>query len=364
MASLADLAAQSNAIAQQNNPEFAALNTIVQSRVMPFQNLGEFVQNTLEPERNRQHQKQLQDQAFKNQQKLQADNELRQLNDELKRNGYQPVNDVTTARQQLGRLYEQNTPEIGIQGLPYANSPSGSGMPLGGIGGNGTINPQTGAGIANPFAQTGGNFSDILPYSDRQVMNSALNTARRNAIVSGDFTEYNKLNNQLVQQTQDALLNTIPNTNNIIRDKNYDGIGSSFIDFVKATTPERVDRATALQKAYPFIKPNLQKADEDNWTERGRLAQIQRDVEDQVNKHLDYLTQEGLTSVAKNENVMRDLAMRGIVDIISQTLPGSSLNDVDIATKDGLTFNILAPSLGKNIIVRKMGNGLSIIGVE
>lgn len=361
MASLADLAAQSNQVAQQNNPEFAALNAIVQSRVIPYEGFGKFVQETLEPERNRQHQKQLQDQEFKNQQKLQADNELRQLNDELKRNGYQPVNNVFTARQQLGRLYEQNTPEIGIQGLPYANNPSGSGMPLGGTG---TINTQTGAGIANPFSQTSGSFSDILPYSDRQALNSALNTARRNAVVSGDYTEYNKLNDQLIQQTQDTLLNSIPNTNNSIRNKNYDGFGSSFIDFIKATTPERVNRASSLQKAYPFIKPNLQKANEDNWTERGRLAQIQRDVEDQVNKHLDYLAQEGLTSVSKNESVMRDLAMRGIVDIISQTLPGSSLNDVDIATKDGLTFNILAPSLGKNIIVRKMGNGLSIIGVE
>ena len=364
MASLADLATQSNAVSQQNNPEFAALNTIIQSRVMPFQNLGEFVQNTLEPERNRKHQKEIQAQAFKNQQKLQAANELRQLNDELKRNGYQPVNSITTARQQLGRLYEQNTPEIGIQGLPYANNPSGSGMPLGGIGGSSIINQQTGSGLINPFAQTGGSFSDVLPYSDKQVLNSALNTARRNAIISGDYTEYKKLNDQLVQQTQDALLNTIPNTNNIIRDKNYDGFGSSFIDFVNATTPERVDRAASLQKAYPFIKPNVQKAEEDSWTERGKLAQMQRDVEDQVNRHLDYLAQEGLTSVAKNKNVMRDLAMRGIVDIISQTLPGTSLNDVDIATKDGLTFNILAPSLGKNIIVRKMGNGLSIIGVE
>lgn len=361
MANLSDLAAQSNTIAQQNNPEFAALNTIIQSRVIPYEGFGKFVQDTLEPERNRQHQKQLQDQEFKNQQKLRADDELRQLNDELKRNGYQPVNNVLTARQQLGRLYEQNTPEIGIQGLPYANNPSGSGMPLAGIS---TINTRTGAGIANPFAQTGGNFSDILPYSDRQVMNSALNDARRNAIVSGDFTEYNKLNDQLVQQTQDTLLKSIPNTNNVLRDKNYDGFGSSFIDFIKATTPDRVDRATAFQKAYPFIKPNLQKAREDNWTERGRLAQIQRDVEDQVNKHLDYLAQKGLTSVIKNESVMRDLAMRGIVDVISQALPGSSLSDVDIATKDGLTFNILSPSLGKNIIVRKIGNGLSIIGVE
>lgn len=361
MANLSDLAVQSNAVAQQNNPEFAALNTIVQSRVMPFQNLGEFVQNTLEPERNRQHQKQLQDKAFKNQQKLLANDELRQLNDELKRNGYQPVNDVTTARQQLGRLYEQNTPEIGVQGLPYANNPSGSGMPLGGVG---AINPQTGAGIANPYTQTGGNFSDILPYSDRQVMNSALNAARRNAIVTGDFTEYNKLNDQLVQQTQNALLNSIPNTNNVISEKNYDGFGSSFVDFIKATTPERVDKAIATIKAYPFIKPDYQKAKDDNWTKRGEMAQVQRDIEDQLNKHLDYLAQEGLTSVLKNKNIMRDLAMRGIGDIISQTLPGSSLNDVDIATKDGLIFNILAPSLGKNIIVRKMGNGLSIIGVE
>ena len=361
MANLSDLAVQSNSIAQQNNPEFAALNTIVQSRVMPFQNLGEFVQNTLEPERNRQHQKQLQDKVFKNQQKLLANDELRQLNDELKRNGYQPVNDVTTARQQLGRLYEQNTPEIGVQGLPYANNPSGSGIPLGGVG---AINQQTGAGISNPYAQTGGSFSDILPYSDKQALNSALNDARRKAVITGDYTDYNNLNEQLVQQTQNALLNTIPNTNNAIREKNYDGIGSSFVDFIKATTPERVDRAASLQKAYPFIKPDYQKAKDNNWTKRGEMAQIQRDVEDQLNKHLDYLAQEGLTSVTKNKSVMRDLAMRGIVDIISQTLPGSSLNDVDIATKDGLTFNILAPSLGKNIIVRKMGNGLSIIGVE
>lgn len=82
MTSLADLAAQSNAIAQQNNPEFAALNTIIQSRVMPFQGFGEFVQNTLESRRNRQHQKQLQEQAFKNQQKLDADNYRRSLEHE------------------------------------------------------------------------------------------------------------------------------------------------------------------------------------------------------------------------------------------------------------------------------------------
>lgn len=360
MVSLSDLAAQSNAIAQQNNPEFAALNTIVQSRVIPFEGFGKFVQETLEPERNRQHQKQLLEQQFKNQQKLQADNELRQLNDELKRNGYQPVNNVTTARQQLGRLYEQNTPEIGIQGLPYANNPSGTGLPLPNFG----VNTQTGAGIANPYTQTGGSFSDVLPYSDKQVMNSALNAARRKAVITGDATEYNNLNEQLVQQTQNALLNRIPNTNNAIREKNYDGIGSSFVDFIKANSPERVDRAASIQKAYPFIKPDYQKAKENSWTTRGEMAQIQRDIEDQLNKHLDYLAQEGLTSVINNRNVMGDLVMRGINNIITQAIPGASLSDVDIATKDGLIFNILAPSIGKNIVVQKMGNGLAVIGVE
>ena len=364
MASLSDLAAQSNQVAQQNNPEFAALNAIVQSRVIPYEGFGKFVQDTLEPERNRQHQKQLQDQNFKNQQKLQADNELRQLNDELKRNGYQPVNSVITARQQLGRLYEQNTPEIGIQGLPYANNPSGSGLPLPNFGGNGGVNTQTGAGVANPYAQTGGSFSDILPYSDKQALNSALNAARRKAVITGDATEYNNLNDQLIQQTQNALLNRIPNTNNAIREKNYDGFGSSFVDFIKATSPERVDRASATKEAYPFIKPDYQKAKEDNWTTRGEMAQIQRDIEDQLNKHLDYLAQEGLTSVINNRNVMGDLVMRGINNIITQAIPGASLSDVDIATKDGLTFNILAPSIGKNIVVQKVGNGLAVIGVE
>lgn len=90
MTSLSDLAAQSNQIAQQNNPEFAALNTIVQSRVMPYEGFGKFVQETLEPERNRKHQtqlldqqfrhqKQLQDELFKHQQKLDADNYRRSL---------------------------------------------------------------------------------------------------------------------------------------------------------------------------------------------------------------------------------------------------------------------------------------------
>lgn len=364
MASLSDLAAVSNQVAQQNNPEYAALNQIVQSRVMPFEGFGKFVQETLEPERNRQHQKQLQDQNFKNQQKLQADNELRQLNDELKRNGYQPANNIITARQQLGRLYEQNTPEIGIQGLPYANSPAGTGLPLTNFGGNGTINAQTGAGVPNPYAQPGGSFSDILPYSDKQALNSALNAARRKAVVTGDYTDYNNLNEQLIQQTQNALLTRIPNTNNAIREKNYDGIGSSFVDFITATTPERVDRATATTKAYPFIKPDYQKAKDDSWTKRGEMAQVQRDIEDQLNKHLDYLAQEGLTSVINNRNVMGDLVMRGINNIITQAIPGASLSDVDIATKDGLTFNILAPTTGKNIIVQKVGNGLAVIGVE
>ena len=79
MASLSDLAVQSNAVAQQNNPEFAALNTIVQSRTMPFNGFGEFIRNTLEPERNRQHQKQLLEQQFKNQRQLDADTYRRSL---------------------------------------------------------------------------------------------------------------------------------------------------------------------------------------------------------------------------------------------------------------------------------------------
>lgn len=364
MASLSDLSAVSNQIAQQNNPEYAALNQLVQSRVIPYEGFGKFVHETIEPERNRQHQKDMLEQQYKYNKKLNADNELRQLNDELKRNGYQPANDIITARQQLGRLYEQNTPEIGIQGLPYANSPAGTGLPLPNFGGNGSINTQTGAGIPNPYAQTGGSFSDILPYSDKQVLNSELNAARRKAVVTGDYTDYNNLNEQLIQQTQNALLTRIPNTNNAIREKNYDGIGSSFVDFITATTPERVDRATATTKAYPFIKPDYQKAKDDSWTKRGEMAQVQRDIEDQLNKHLDYLAQEGLTSVIHNRNVMGDLVMRGINNIITQAIPGASLSDVDIATKDGLTFNILAPSLGKNIIVQKMGNGLAVIGVE
>lgn len=55
MASLAEMAAQSNQIAQQNNPNFAALNTIVQGRAIPLNGFSDFLQKTIEPARQRQH---------------------------------------------------------------------------------------------------------------------------------------------------------------------------------------------------------------------------------------------------------------------------------------------------------------------
>lgn len=55
MASLAEMAAQSNQIAQQNNPNFAALNTIIQGRTIPLNGFGDFLQKTIEPARQRRH---------------------------------------------------------------------------------------------------------------------------------------------------------------------------------------------------------------------------------------------------------------------------------------------------------------------
>lgn len=73
MASLSDLSVASNQIAQQNNPEYAALNQIVQSRVMPYEGFGKFVQETLEPEKKRQHDKDLLGQQYKYNKKLNDD---------------------------------------------------------------------------------------------------------------------------------------------------------------------------------------------------------------------------------------------------------------------------------------------------
>ena len=55
MASLAEMAAQSNQIAQQNNPNFAALNTIVQGRTIPLNGFSDFLQKTIEPAKQRRH---------------------------------------------------------------------------------------------------------------------------------------------------------------------------------------------------------------------------------------------------------------------------------------------------------------------
>ena len=55
MASLAEMAAQSNQIAQQNNPNFAALNTLVQGRTIPLNGFSDFLQKTIEPAKQRRH---------------------------------------------------------------------------------------------------------------------------------------------------------------------------------------------------------------------------------------------------------------------------------------------------------------------
>lgn len=55
MAGLSELLVQNDQIAQQNNPNFAALNAAVLGQFAPYEGFGEFVQKTLEPFRQRAH---------------------------------------------------------------------------------------------------------------------------------------------------------------------------------------------------------------------------------------------------------------------------------------------------------------------
>lgn len=85
MASLSDLSVASNQVAQQNNPEYAALNQIVQSRVIPFEGFSDFVHKAIEPEKARQHAKDMLGQQYKYNKKL-ADDTAKRGQDNYRRN--------------------------------------------------------------------------------------------------------------------------------------------------------------------------------------------------------------------------------------------------------------------------------------
>ena len=85
MASLSDLSVASNQVAQQNNPEYAALNQIVQSRVIPFEGFSDFVHKAIEPEKQRQHAKDMLSQQYKYNKKL-ADDDAKRGQDTYRRN--------------------------------------------------------------------------------------------------------------------------------------------------------------------------------------------------------------------------------------------------------------------------------------
>ena len=197
MTSLADLAAQSNAIAQQNNPEFAALNTIVQSRVMPFQNLGEFVQSTLEPERNRQHQKQLLDQQFKNEQKLAADKYRHSLEHEADLQGinadYSKMSDSDIRRGLFAQMVKQ-TPQNSAPLPQFSNMDGGN-----------VIEKQ-------------GFWSKLNPFGNNQARTSGTDVPTMNAsgrIAEKDLININKLYPHLSRTEQGRdFLRRVENTYN------------------------------------------------------------------------------------------------------------------------------------------------------
>lgn len=85
MASLSDLSVASNQVAQQNNPEYAALNQIVQSRVIPFEGFSDFVHKAIEPEKQRQHARDMLSQQYKYNKKL-ADDDAKRGQDTYRRN--------------------------------------------------------------------------------------------------------------------------------------------------------------------------------------------------------------------------------------------------------------------------------------